>query len=240
MKSILVVLVLSIALTIGCAAPSAQESAEIAAGGEAWQARFEAGDMEGLMSLYAEDARLLPPNGEMVQGHDAIRGDFQAMKDAGLSGTLETIEAMAAGDLGYRVGAYTLTTPDGALADKGKYIETWRKVGGEWKIVNDIYNSDLPAGPQGTMMIATHEVGDGAVWLAAWRDGETRREQFAANGVASAQVFQNPDNPNLTGLLLDVTDMEAFQAFLASEEGAAAAAADTVDLSKLSIAVAVE
>lgn len=239
MRSSLVV-ILSLALLAGCAAPSAQESAEIAAGGDAWMAAFNAGDVDALVSLYAADARFLPPNSEMVSGHDPIRADLQGMLDAGLSGELQTTEAMAAGDIGYRVGTYTLSSADGQVVDKGKYIETWQRMNGEWKITNDIYNSDMPAGPQGTAMIATHEVGDGAVWMAAWMDSDERRAQFAANGVASVQVFQNPDNPNLTGLLLDVTDMEAFQAWLASEDGAATAAADTVDLSKTSIAIAVE
>lgn len=232
--------VLSIALLAGCAAPGAQESAEIAAGAEAWQERFQAADMDGLVSLYTEDARLLPPNGEMVSGHEAIRADFQAMIDAGLTGELQTIEAMAAGDLGYRVGTYVLNTQDGELADRGKYIEIWRRVNGEWKISNDIYNSDLPATPEGTVLIGTHEVGDAATWLAAWMDSDVRREQFARNGVASVRVFQSPEQENLTGLMLVVSDMEAFQAFLSSEEGMAAAAEDTVDLKTLQLVAAVE
>ena len=42
------------------------------------------------------------------------------------------------------------------------------------------------------------------------------------------RVFQSPDNPNLTGLLIDVADMDKFQAFLDGEEGTAAKAADGV------------
>lgn len=220
---------------IGCAAPQAQDSSEIAARAEEWVAGFNAGDVDAVVGLYTEDARLMPPNGETVRGHDAIRADFQAMVDSGLSGTMETLEAMAAGDLGYRVGTYTLNTPDGTVADRGKYIESWRLVDGEWKITNDIYNSDLEAGPAGTLVIGTHEVGDPEVWLAAWLGGDARREQFAEHGVASARVFQDPENQAMTGLLLDVVDLEALQTFLQSEEGAAAAAEDTVDLSAVTL-----
>jgi len=46
--------------------------------------------------------------------------------------------------------------------------------------------------------------------------------------VAKVRVFQNPEKPNQTGLLVDVSDMEAFQGFLDSDEGAAAKAADGV------------
>jgi ketosteroid isomerase-like protein len=218
---------------VGCAQPRGQESAELAARADEWQVHFSSGNVDGVADLYAEDARLLPPNGEMRQGPAAIRAELEGMIEAGLTGTLETVEAMTAGDLGYRVGTFTLDAADGSQADRGKFIEIWRRIDGEWKITNDIYNSDLEAGPAGELMIATHEVGDAEVWLAAWLGSETRRSQFADHGVASARVFQHPDNQAMTGLLLDVVDPEAFQAFLQSEEGAAAAAADTVDLEEV-------
>lgn len=239
MRSSLIV-VLSLALLTGCAAPSAQESADIAAMADAWQEALNAGDLEGVVALYAEDARFMPPNGEMGTGHDAIRADIQGLIDAGLTGELETVEAMAAGDLGYRLGTYTLSTADGQVADKGKYIEIWRQRGGEWKITADIYNSDMPAFPQGTLLMGIHEVGDAATWLAAWQESDARRAQFAANGVAGVRAFQSPEDANLTGLLLDVADMEAFQTWLQSEEGQAAAAEDTVKMDTLKLVAAVD
>lgn len=234
MKRTVWIVVLSLLVFVSCAPPGAVDSPELAAKADEWMELFNAGDMDGLIALYTDDARLLPPNGEMVRGHEAIRADFAAMREAGLSGALRTVEATTAGDLGHRVGTYTLTAPDGTEVDRGKYIETWRRIDGEWKIDNDIYNSDLEAGPQGRLMIAAHEVGDAEVWLAAWR-GDARREQFAAHGVAGVEVFRSPDNEALTGLVLDVVDADAFRAFLESEEGAAAAAADTVDLSDVII-----
>ncbi len=232
------ILGISIALLAGCAPqapPTAQESAELAALGERWMETFEAGDMDGLVGLYTEDAIFLPPNGELIRGIDGVREHLQALKDTGLKGDLETLEAMVAGDLGYRLGTFTLTTPDGEVADRGKYIEIWRQVGGEWKIASDIYNSDLAAGPAGTYLIGVHEVGDADTWLAAWNQSTERREQFARHGVAGVRTFQGPESANTTGLLIDVVDMDAFQAFLASDEGVAAAAADTVQMDTLTL-----
>ena len=34
----------------------------------------------------------------------------------------------------------------------------------------------------------------------------------------TARTFRDPDNPNLTGLILDVPDMDQFQLFMESEE----------------------
>lgn len=142
-------------VVVACAPPAPQESAEVAvkaqaspelaAVADAWAQNLNAGDIDGLVALYAEDARILPPNAEMAQGHDAVRAIFGGMIDAGLTGSLATIETMVAADIGYRIGTYTLTAPDGSQADQGKYLEIWREINGEWKISVDTFNSDLPA-----------------------------------------------------------------------------------------------
>ena len=51
---------------------------------------------------------------------------------------------------------------------------------------------------------------------------------FKANGAAHVHTLQDPDNPNMTGLIIAVADMDALTAMLESEEGQAAAAADGV------------
>lgn len=223
-------------VVVACAPPSAQESPELAAKADSWEQMLNAGDLEGMVGLYTEDAHLLPPNAEMAQGHDAVRAIFGGMIDAGLTGSLSITEAIVAGDLGYRVGTYTLKAPDGSQVDRGKYLEVWRQVGGEWKISVDTFGSSLPpAGAAGTTLALTHEVGDPEKWLAAWQGPDSRHALFAEHGAPHVRVFQGTDNQNLTGLLVDVTDMEAFQAMLASPEGQAAAAEDTVDFSTLKV-----
>ena len=44
-------------------------------------------------------------------------------------------------------GTYRLTVAAAGAPqrDIGKYVVVWRKVGGEWKAVADIFNSDLPS-----------------------------------------------------------------------------------------------
>jgi ketosteroid isomerase-like protein len=211
-----------------CYPPAAQESSELAAKADAWETALNAGDVDAIVALYTEDCRLMPPGAALVEGHAAVREIFGGMIDAGITGELETVEAMVAGDLGYRVGTYTLMTVEGMEVDRGKYIEVWRQVGGEWKITNDVWNSDLPGGSEGTTLSITHEVNDAARWLAAWQGADSRHEMFAQHGAPSVRVFQSVDNPNLTGLLIDVTDMDALQAFLDSPEGTRAKAEDGV------------
>ena len=79
-----------------------------------------------------------------------------------------------------------------------------------------------------THLVITHQVEDAEHWLAAWSGEESRHKLFKANGAAHVHILQDPDNPNLTGLVIAVADMDALMAMLESEEGQAAAAADGV------------
>lgn len=234
---------LVIAVLVSCApAPQgSQDSPEIVAASKAWNEALNAGDVESIVALYTEDARVLPPNAEVAQGHDAVRQIFGSMIDAGLGGTLATLEATAAGDIGYRVGTYVLETADGTVVDKGKYIETWRLVDGSWKISNDVFNSDLPVATSGgTTLAITHEVEDADRWLAAWQGEGSRHELFAEHGAPRVRVFQSSENPNHVGLLIDVEDMEALQALLASPAGAQAKAEDGVKDATMAVFAEVE
>jgi len=224
----LVFAALLVVIVIGCAPPTAQESSEISALAGDWQAALNAGDLDALVAMYTADARLLPPNGEMGQGAEAVATSFSGMIDAGIQGELATIEAMAAGDLGHRIGTYKLNTGDGTLVDEGKYIEVWRKVGGEWKIAADIWNSNLPAAsqPSGTTLVISHEVKDGDHWLAAWQGEDSRHAMFAEHGAPSVRTFQSAENPKHTGVVVEVTDMEAFEAFMSTPEAEAAKSED--------------
>jgi hypothetical protein len=74
-----------------------------------------------------------------------------------------------------------------------------------------------------TMVIAFHEVDDRTHWLASPK----RDEVFGPLGITH-KTFIDPENPNRAGLVADVPDMDAFQAMLESEEGAAAMAHDGV------------
>ncbi len=211
-----------------CAVPAAQESPELAATTNVWEEALNTGDIAALTAMYTEDARLLPPNAELSQGRDAVEALFGGMIAAGLKVELEAIEAVVAGDLGYKVGTYSLLGPDGAVLDGGKFIEIWRQVDGEWQVANDIWNSDTPGALSGTTLLITHEVADAARWLAAWRGAGSRHELFAQHGAPFVRTFQSAANPRLTGLLIDVADMAAFEAFMESPEATKSKAEDGV------------
>lgn len=246
MKRMLLAVTILITLAACNQAPAPVDPSVITSRSAIWEEALNAGDIDALTELYAEDARLLPPNGEIAVGHDAVRAIFGGMIEAGLKGELNSLETRVAGDIGYNVGAYKLFAGD-EVVDTGKYMETWaRGDDGLWRYTNDIWNSDLPApAPEGdgmdlTHVMVLHEVEDGARWLDAWRGEDGRRTLFKANGAHHVHTFQSPDNPNLTGVVMAVHDMEALQAMLSSEEGAAAAAEDGVDLDNMTMLMEAE
>ncbi len=108
------------------------------------------GDAAVLASLYTEDARLLPPNSEMIQGREGVEaywaGGFQmGIKDI----VLTTVEVMGMGDMVCEIGkAVVSIQPEGmdAIEDIAKYLVVWKKgVDGTWKLHVDIWNTSLPA-----------------------------------------------------------------------------------------------
>lgn len=120
---------------------------EIAARSQQLVEAVNTGDLEAVAALYTEDAWLLPPNAELIEGREAIRDFYATLReDAGLRDMeAEILDLETAGDLAYEVGRYALTLDgeEGPLRDVGKYLFTWRREHGEWLIAADAPNSDL-------------------------------------------------------------------------------------------------
>ncbi len=126
---------------------SAEDLAAHEATTQAWVDAVLAADWDALGATYTEDAVLMPPNSEPVEGRAAIQA-FLAAWPPITNAELHPIELDGEGDLAYIRGAYTLTlAPEGAdpIDDSGKYIEIRRKqADGSWLLSRDIFNSDLP------------------------------------------------------------------------------------------------
>jgi len=142
--------VMCLVLSVGCQGPAGLSEADrtaIRQGDENYGNLLNARDFKGLAALYAEDAIVLPSNQAAVQGRAAIQAALEAFPPISNS-QFQVLEIEGLGDLAYSRGTYSMTvTPAGAapIEDRGKYIEIWRKqADGSWKILRDIWNSDLP------------------------------------------------------------------------------------------------
>ena len=106
---------------------------------------FIQSDAVGVAACYTEDAQLMPPNGEIVSGREAVQEAMQGFLNAGVKEIrLATTEVEGHGDTAHEVGTYTLMGENEQTMDEGKYIVIWKKVGDEWKLSRDIFNSNLP------------------------------------------------------------------------------------------------
>ena len=71
--------------------------------------------------------------------------------------------------------------------------------------------------------LITHEVDD----VDAWKASPTREEVFGPMGIA-VRTFSDPAGTNRVGLIAEIPDMDAFQAFMRTDAAAAAMKHDGV------------
>jgi len=118
-----------------------------------WSKMAGARDLDGTVGYYSDDAVLLPPNEPIVTGKQAIRVSWVSLlsPNNALGWQANKVDVARSGDLAYVVGSYTLTTRDAEgkpVVDRGKTIEVFKKqADSTWKVVADMYNSDLAAPP---------------------------------------------------------------------------------------------
>ena len=126
---------------------AADESARIRSGTEAWVKLFNSGNAGGVATLYSNDAVLMPPGAPPARGtaaiKDVIAAEIAKAKKDGVTFTLGTNDEVGmSGDLAWHSGAYFIQDKAGKTLEQGKFLETWKKEGGKWRIIRDIWNSD--------------------------------------------------------------------------------------------------
>jgi uncharacterized protein (TIGR02246 family) len=110
-------------------------------------AAYNAKDAAKVAGMYAQDAVVMPPNEPMVKGRAAIEARLQQEMKEGLKLQLTPTESAIAGSQAYETGTVTVTLSGGQTL-KEKYLVVYKRVGSDWKIAFDIWNSDAPATPK--------------------------------------------------------------------------------------------
>lgn len=110
-------------------------------------------DDETVINLYTETAAYLPPNNEILLGHEKVREQFtpffESVKKNGQTMTIsfQIFQRKVDREMAYDVGVYTLRSfKDGKEigTGKGKFIVVAvKEKNGEWRFQVDGYN-DLP------------------------------------------------------------------------------------------------
>ncbi len=115
-----------------------------------------AGQADSTAAVYAEDAVFFGSNAPAVRGRAAIASMFRSMLATGtFAMTPKTLSVEANGPIAIETGSNVIAFTPGPKAPRGttaytdtiKYVTTWRNVGGQWLISNDIGTTDRPAQP---------------------------------------------------------------------------------------------
>jgi uncharacterized protein (TIGR02246 family) len=119
---------------------------------DAWAKAANAGDVEGLVALYAPDAVLYTPDAMEARGTAAIRAAYTEMfaantvSNASISATYQT-----SGDLGTGWGTATLTmTPKAGGSPQTftvRVTAVGKKINGKWLYLADHASVPMPPAP---------------------------------------------------------------------------------------------
>lgn len=110
---------------------------------------IRAGDDSALAEFYGPEGALLPPNEPKVTGRENIRRYWAGLEEAGanLEISVGSLIFSDMADIAIEEGTWTVDIPGPPLGphkDDGKYVVVWRRYDGEWKVAQDIWNSNHP------------------------------------------------------------------------------------------------
>jgi uncharacterized protein (TIGR02246 family) len=150
----IIVLAVVLVAAAGCApkANAPKDVAAVKAQMAAYGPASSSGDAAAVAELYADGAVRLSANTPLVVGKDAIRAQWQASYDNVIHKETDAAEdVQVVGDLAVARGVWQATDtpklPGAAIIQStGKQIFVYRRQpDNAWKIIADIWNSDLPA-----------------------------------------------------------------------------------------------
>jgi uncharacterized protein (TIGR02246 family) len=138
------IVLFGVCLSLATSAALAQDKATIEKLNNAWTAAFNKGDAQAVAAMYAEDAYVLPPGSDIVKGRAAIEGFWRQAAQQMTDAKLTTLDVLPLGRNAAReIGTVTLKTKSQPPQEVvGKYAVVWRKIGGQWKLATDIWNTN--------------------------------------------------------------------------------------------------
>jgi uncharacterized protein (TIGR02246 family) len=121
----------------------AQDKATIEGLNQRFMAAFASGDFGTVAAMYTEDAYLLPPGLEMLKGRTAIQAFWTRASEGIRDVELTTVDVKPLGSEAAReVGTFRLKIKGAETQEIiGKYVVVWQRVGSDWKLATDMWNT---------------------------------------------------------------------------------------------------
>ncbi len=144
--SALIALLASVPVVEGA---DAQRTASLLAVDADWERAFVAKDVKNAVALCDDEASMLAPNTPIASGKAQVSKAIAAdMAFGDLTWHAYKAGIARSQDLGYTSGVYELKFKDpsgNVKIDNGKFLTLWkRETDGSWKMLYDMFNSDLP------------------------------------------------------------------------------------------------
>ena len=147
-----VIVLVAVSLMYGCGGGGVDLEAEgrvLMKVSRDWSALVGEGDMDAALNVWSEDAMVMPPGMAIFQGHDSIKeylGKAATMPGFQISWEPVSVHFSEGADMAYMIERNVVTVKDtlgNPVTTHGKVVTVWRKEGGEWKCVVDIWNDAL-------------------------------------------------------------------------------------------------
>ena len=105
-------------------------------------------DLDAIVNYFAENVIVQGPNMPQIKGRAALRDFYTEFFKVLISieGGTTDIFISESGDMAWDYGwnREEYKGPDGPIQDEGKYLEIWKKINNEWKVVAISFSSDKP------------------------------------------------------------------------------------------------
>ena len=129
---------------------ASSDSARIHELSRQFSAAYVRGDPAAMAELYTSDAVIFPERSERIAGRDAIRKYWNLPKGRRITRHVVTpARIVVDGAHAYDYGSFEIAGERDGKAwgpARGKYVVVWRREGGRWRILLDIWNSGPESG----------------------------------------------------------------------------------------------
>src|SRR2546430_1670157 len=108
---------------------------------------FNTGNYDQVAALFAPDGVFMAPHHEPAQGPKTVERLLRQFGEAGYGDLrVQTLRVEYSGDMAMETGRFSVAVRQAngtTVADRGKYLKVWRRLGA-WLILADCWSSNLP------------------------------------------------------------------------------------------------
>jgi ketosteroid isomerase-like protein len=110
----------------------------------ALETAFNRDDFVACADVYADDAEIIPDDGPVVRGRQAITEYFEGQVAREISFDTDTTLSIVKGDLAVEQGTYRVRDVHrGINVEYGEYLNVWRKTNGRWRAFRSMFTSTM-------------------------------------------------------------------------------------------------